>query len=242
MKQGCFVRTGPLPYEKAWELQRDLFEKRRTGLVPDTLLLTEHPHTFTFGKSGRAENLLVSESVLRRHGIDVFRVDRGGDITYHGPGQLVGYPILDLRQHYRDVGRYLRDLEEVIIRTLEELDINAGRLAGLTGVWVGDAKIAAIGVKVSRWFSMHGFAFNLNTDLEYFSKIVPCGITDKPVTSLRSLLRRQVNLDEIQELVVEKFAEVFGLQLVETALPEVGLDEAFSQSRQTYSKNVVAAD
>jgi len=216
-KQGHVIKAGLLDYEEAWELQRRLFEERRQGSVPDTLLLTEHPPTYTFGKTGHQENLLVEKATLQRQGVGVFEIDRGGDVTFHGPGQLVGYPILDLRDHHRDVGRYLRDLEEVLIQTLAVYGVSAGRVEGLTGVWVGDAKVAAIGVKVTRWFTMHGFALNVNTHLTYFDKIIPCGIPDKRVTSLAELLGKAVAIENVQQVVIRKFMAVFNIDLNESA-------------------------
>jgi len=230
-KQGHVIKAGLLDYEEVWELQRRLFEERRQGSVPDTLLLTEHPPTYTFGKTGHEKNLLVKQTILRRQGVGVFHIDRGGDVTFHGPGQLVGYPILDLRDYYRDVGRYLRDLEEVLIQTLAVFDVHAGRVEGLTGVWVEDAKVAAIGVKVTRWFTMHGFALNVNTDLTYFEKIIPCGIPDKRVTSLAVLLGKTFSIEDVQEVVMREFMHVFDIALKESSqlplpLPSgVGLSE-----------------
>lgn len=221
MKPGYVLKTSLFDYQKAWDLQVALHERRRTRAIPDTLILTEHPHTYTIGKAGGESNLVASESVLRERGITVYRIDRGGDITYHGPGQIVGYPILDLHDHYLDVHRYLRDVEEVLIRTLGDYGIVAGREPGLTGVWADGAKIAAIGVKVSRWVTMHGFAFNVNTDLSYFGNIIPCGITDKPVTSMQQLLNRKLDMAEVGERVVEKFSDVFNLRFEERAQQEL---------------------
>jgi lipoyl(octanoyl) transferase len=215
MKIGHIIKTSLLDYQTAWDWQRELHQKRVAGEIPDTLILTEHPHTYTIGKSGGEQHLVADEQTLNGNGITVFRIDRGGDITYHGPGQIVGYPILDLHNYYLDVHRFLRDLEEVIIRTLAEYDIRAGRVDGLTGVWVEGAKIAAIGVKVSRWVTMHGFAFNINTDLRYFGNIIPCGISDKPVTSMEKLLGARLNFEEVQDLIHLKFEEVFGIELIE---------------------------
>ena len=215
MKPAILLKTGRLDYQKAWDLQRMLHRERVAGVIPDTLILTEHPHTYTLGKSGDDAHLLAEETHLQRDGIQVFHIDRGGDITYHGPGQIVGYPILDLHDHYLDVHRFLRDLEEVLIRTLARYGLPGERIPGLTGVWVDGAKVAAIGVKVSRWVTMHGFAFNVNTDLSYFGNIVPCGIVDKPVTSLQKLLGKKVDYAEVQDRVVQAFGEVFGLKLEE---------------------------
>lgn len=212
MNKGRLIKTGMLDYQQAWDFQRRLHQQRVAGEIPDTLIITEHPPTYTLGKSGHEENLVADEARLKRQGVNVYRIDRGGDITYHGPGQIVGYPILDLHDHYLDVHRYLRDLEEVIIKTLADYGVESGREEGLTGVWVKGAKVAAIGVKTSRWVTMHGFAFNVNTDLGYFQNIIPCGITDKPVTSLSQLLRNKQDLDEVIEKVVKNFQGVFKLE------------------------------
>lgn len=215
MKKAQLLKTGLLDYQQAWDWQRQLHSERRFGTIPDTLILTEHPHVYTIGKSGDETHLLADEARLAAGGIKLYRIDRGGDITYHGPGQVVGYPIVDLNDHYRDVQRFLRDLEEVIIRTLAEYDIRAGRLKRLTGVWVDDAKVAALGIRVSRWVTMHGFALNVNTDLSYFGRIVPCGISDKPVTSMQKLLGYEVDFAAVQDKLAQHFAEVFDVQFVE---------------------------
>jgi lipoyl(octanoyl) transferase len=170
---------------------------------------------YTIGKSGNRNHLLASEEELRSKDAEVYYIDRGGDVTYHGPGQLVGYPILDLNTYYLDIHRYLRDLEEVIIRTLGEFGIKANRDSNFTGVWVGSEKIAAIGVKVSRWVTMHGFALNVNTDLSYFDRIIPCGIFHKGVTSIEKLLGQQVPLDEVSQCIVKHFEEVFDVKSIE---------------------------
>jgi len=228
MKQGILIKAGRLDYQTAWDLQKELFERRLAGDIEDTLLLTEHPHTYTLGKSGQEENLVADEFALKRQGIEVFRIDRGGDITYHGPGQIVCYPILDLHHHYLDVHRFLRDLEEVIIQTLADYKIAASRVEGLTGVWVEGAKVAAIGVKVTRWITMHGFAFNVNTDLSYFGNIIPCGIIDKPVTSMEKLLGGQLEYVEVQDKVCATFEEVFGIELTVKRIEDlVGVNSAF---------------
>jgi lipoyl(octanoyl) transferase len=215
MINGCVLKTGWLNYQDAWDLQRDLHQQRLQQEIPDTLILTEHPHTYTLGKTADDKHLLADQEFLRVNGISVFKIDRGGDITYHGPGQLVGYPILDLHQHYLDVHRFLRDLEEVIIRVLAAYELLGRRETGLTGVWVNGAKVCAIGIKVSRWITMHGFAFNVNTNLSYFGHIVPCGITDRTVTSMQQLLNRSLDLAEVEKKVVEKFGEVFDIELSE---------------------------
>ena len=184
-----------MDYGAALELQQQLVAERKEGPIPDQLLLLEHPHVITLGRNGHLENLLAGETVLDRAGIAFYPTDRGGDITYHGPGQLVGYPILDLREWKRDVGAYVRAIEQVIIDTLADFGIAAGRIPKLTGVWVDGRKIAAIGVHLSRWVTSHGFALNVHTDLSYFQYIVPCGLT-KPVTSMAQLGVRAC-LDEV---------------------------------------------
>ena len=173
-------------YGEALAIQQDLAEKRKLGLIPDQLLFVEHPHVITQGRNGRAEHLLASEEALRSAGIEFYPTNRGGDITYHGPGQIVGYPILDLREWKRDVVAYVRAMEHAIIDALGEFDIAGERISGCTGVWVEGRKVAAIGVHISRWVTSHGFALNHSTDLSYFRYIVPCGLT-KPVTSMREL-------------------------------------------------------
>ncbi|MBI4531902.1 MAG: lipoyl(octanoyl) transferase LipB [Candidatus Latescibacteria bacterium] len=213
MKTCGVIDLGLTDYGPAWDLQKAVIEARREGSVLDLLLLTEHPHVYTVGRGGRDDHLLADDATLRREGITVYQTDRGGDITYHGPGQLVGYPILDLRGFYLDAHRYLRDLEEVIIRTVADYGIRAGRNAGLTGVWVGDAKIAAIGVKISRWITFHGFAFNVNTDLRFFGGIVPCGISGCPVTSLSQLCGQRIELREVAERLIPHFGAVFEVQI-----------------------------
>jgi lipoyl(octanoyl) transferase len=204
--RNCEVRDlGWLAYNRAFELQQQLVAQRKQGLIPDQFLLVEHPHVITLGRNGHAENLLAGEEVLQRAGIAFHHTDRGGDVTYHGPGQIVGYPIIDLREWKRDVGAYVRGIEQVMIDTLTDLGIDAGRIAGLTGVWAGDRKIGAIGVHISRWVTSHGFALNVNTDLDYFQYIVPCGLA-KPVTSMHALGVRAKRED-----VVERLVEHFGL-------------------------------
>ncbi len=220
MQNATLLTTGLLDYQSAWDLQKSIIADRIAGNVPDTLIMTEHPHTYTLGKTGREDHLVADELSLQRRGITVYRIDRGGDITYHGPGQIVGYPILDLHNHFLDLHKYLRALEEVLILTLSDYGIAAGREEGMTGVWIDGAKIAAIGVKVSRWVTMHGFAFNVNTDLSYFNNIVPCGISDKPVTSLAQLLGREPDHLEVEEVVASRFAEIFHLKwLTATEIP-----------------------
>lgn len=222
-----YRNLGRLDYKTAWDLQETLLQQGvaakaegRNSEVTNYLLLVEHPPVYTLGKSGKMEHVLISETEREEKGIEFFKINRGGDITFHGPEQIVGYPILDLEQFYTDIGRYLRDLEEVIIRTLADYGIAAGRSAGETGVWIEpdvagrERKICAMGVRCSRWITMHGFAFNINTDLNYFNYIVPCGIQNKQVTSLQQELGHEVPLPEVQEKLLGHFAEVFGVALV----------------------------
>src|SRR5712691_11340379 len=199
-------RLGLMPYADALGLQRALVEDRRAGRIGDLLLLVEHPHVLTLGVSGDGgrSHILASPEALASHRVDVHETGRGGDITYHGPGQLVGYPIIDLKPDRCDVHRYVRDLEEVLIRTIAEFGVTGTRISGLTGVWVGNEKIGAIGVRIARWITSHGFALNANTDLSYFKMIVPCGITDKGVTSLSRLIGRQVELREVAEVAASQ--------------------------------------
>ena len=213
MKTCCVINLGLTDYDIAWDLQKAVVEARRKGDISDVLLLTEHSHVYTIGRGGRGDHLLADDEALRREGVSLYQTDRGGDITYHGPGQLVGYPILDLRGFYADVHRYLRDIEEVLIRTVADYGIPAGRKPGFTGVWVGDAKIAAIGVKISRWITLHGFAFNVNTDLRFFSGIVPCGIPGCQVMSLSQLCGKKIELQEVSECLIPHFGEVFGVNI-----------------------------
>ncbi|HXA49405.1 MAG TPA: lipoyl(octanoyl) transferase LipB [Candidatus Acidoferrum sp.] len=202
---------GRIRYGDALAIQQSLSSDRKLGLVPDHLLLLEHPHVITMGRNGHEENLLASEDVMARAGIEYFPTNRGGDVTYHGPGQLVGYPILDLREWKRDVGAYVRTLEQSIIDTLAEYGIEAGRIPKLTGVWVGERKIAAIGVHLSRWVTSHGFALNVSTDLNYFKYIVPCGLT-KPVTSMAALGVR-ASWEEVGRRFASHFARNFECEI-----------------------------
>jgi lipoyl(octanoyl) transferase len=208
-------RIGLVPYGDALELQRHLVEERRAGRVPDLLLLLQHPHVLTTGvKRGASHaNILATPDALRARGVEVFETGRGGDVTYHGPGQVVGYPIMDLRPDRCDVHRYVRDLEDVMIRVCDEYEITATRVPGLTGAWVGPEKIGAIGVRISRWITSHGFAFNVTTDLEYFRLIVPCGIPDRGVTSLAALTPRRVTVPDVEAALIRQFCAVFDRQV-----------------------------
>ncbi len=210
----CLVeQLGLVGYARALSIQRQKVAERKAGTCPDTLLLLEHPHVYTLGRNARRENLLSAPERLAELGAEIFETDRGGDVTYHGPGQLVGYPILDLTKHRRDLAWYMRELEEVFINVAEDFGIAATRLPGCAGVWVGDSKLVAMGVHVSRWVTSHGFAFNVNTDLSYFNCIVPCGLRTKGVTSLAKLLGRQVDREAVVERVVERFGAAFGLTM-----------------------------
>ena len=204
-------RLGLVPYADALTLQKHLVEERRHGRIGDVLLLVEHPHVLTLGVRGDGgrSHILAAPDVLGSRGVEVHETGRGGDITYHGPGQIVGYPIIDLKPDRCDVHRYVRDLEEVLIRVAADYGLTGERVAGLTGVWVGGEKIAAIGVRIARWVTSHGFALNVTTDLDYFNLIVPCGIADRGVTSLSKLLGRPVDPGEVEDHLVQRFTEVF---------------------------------
>ncbi len=212
-------RLGRLAYDEALALQRQLVEERRSGVIGDVLLLVEHPAVLTLGVRGDGgrSHILATPEELNGRGIGVFETGRGGDVTYHGPGQIVGYPIIDLNPDRRDVHCYVRDIEEVLIRTAADYGIVAGRIAGLTGVWVGDAKLAAIGVRIQRWITSHGFALNHTTDLSHFDLIVPCGIADRGVTSL-ARLGCSVSRPEVEARIAAHMADVFDRDIVQ-ALP-----------------------
>ena len=213
----CEVRElGRVEYGSAFEWQQRLVEQRKQRLIPDQFLLLEHPHTITLGRNGLMENLLGSEPALRAAGISFHTTDRGGDITYHGPGQAIGYPILDLRDWKRDVGAYVRALEQVMIDALADFGIAAERLPGCSGAWVDGKKIGAIGVHISRWVTSHGFALNVNTDLSYFGYIVPCGLT-KPVTSMAKL-GVDAALPDVNARLAMRFGQVFDREILEPAL------------------------
>jgi len=219
MKKTIYRNLGSISYKEAWNYQEILFNEllqaKRENLISDNyLLFCEHPPVFTMGKSGTESNLLMSQEFLHQKGIEYYKSNRGGDITFHGPGQIVGYPILDLEQFDMGVKQYIHAMEEVIIKTLQDYNIKSERLEGSTGVWLdtngqNPRKICAIGVKASRYVTMHGFAFNINTDMNYYSYINPCGITDKTVTSLQNELGKEINLAEVQEKIKHYFMEVF---------------------------------
>jgi len=232
MQQIILKNLGKISYQKAWDLQQELLTEvigikrenrdKETNKTPQKhyFLYCEHPHVYTLGRSGSIDNLLLSESQLAEKGIEFYKINRGGDITYHGPGQIVGYPILDLDYFFTDIHRYVRYIEEAVIRTLAEYDIEGTRIEGMSGVWLKadatrpDRKICAIGIHLSRWVTMHGFAFNIQTDLQYFNYIIPCGITNKTVTSLEKELGKKVALEEVREKLNKHFSDLFGFKLV----------------------------
>jgi lipoyl(octanoyl) transferase len=204
-------RLGVVPYADALALQKQLVDERREGRIGDVLLLVEHPHVLTLGVRGDGgrSHILAADETLTSRGVQVYETGRGGDITYHGPGQIVGYPILDLKPDRCDVHRYVRDLEEVLIRVASDYGLVADRVPGLTGVWIGGEKVAAIGVRIARWITSHGFALNVTTDLDYFNLIVPCGIADRGVTSLSRLLGRRLERTEVEDRLIQRFTDVF---------------------------------
>jgi lipoyl(octanoyl) transferase len=214
-------RLGLVTYADALALQRELVEERRANRIPDRLLLLEHPHVVTLGVRARGPtaNIVVPVETLAARNVELFETGRGGDVTYHGPGQLVGYPILDLHPDRCDVHRYVRDLEEVLIRVCNDYGLHATRVPGMTGAWIESEKIAAIGVRISRWITSHGFALNVNTDLSYFDLIVPCGIAGKGVTSLECLLGHPLSMEEVMRKTAFRFAEVFDRSLVAELAP-----------------------
>jgi lipoyl(octanoyl) transferase len=223
----CYsVDLGLIDWAEAWDLQQRLVRARKAGAIEDVLLLCEHPHVITLGRNGKRENLLASEQVLRQKGVQFTATDRGGDITYHGPGQIVGYPIINLGAIRKDVGWYVRMLEEAMIRAAGEFGVNAERIPGKTGIWVRGAsqspeeKLGAIGVHLSRWVTSHGFAYNVGTDLRYFDLIVPCGISERKATSLEKILERAVGRTDALPPVLRHFGSVLGLEMREKGREE----------------------
>ena len=211
-----------MDYEESLTVQRSLFTARRAGLIDHVFMLLEHPPVYTIGRRYKArDHLLVSEDELASRGIPVYETDRGGDITYHGPGQLVGYPIFDLSAWYQDVFRYLRDLEEVIIRVVADYGIQAERIDGLTGVWVQNEKIAALGIKMSWWVTRHGFSLNVDRDLSMYDHIIPCGIFDKSVTSLSKILESRINMDQVSNHLIRHMASVFEIDFEKITLQQL---------------------
>ena len=210
----CVVRRlGQIEYRKAYELQKELLQERLKGQIADTLLLLEHPPTITVGKVGKLENVLVSPAELATAGVSLILTDRGGDVTYHGPGQIVGYPILDLRERNRDAHQYVHNLEEMLIRTLADYGVESERDPSHAGVWVNDEEVAALGLSIHRWITMHGFALNVNTDLNHFSLINPCGFTSKTATSMARLLGYELPTGEVTRRLLFHFANVFEVEL-----------------------------
>ncbi|MEP7273496.1 MAG: lipoyl(octanoyl) transferase LipB [Acidobacteriota bacterium] len=204
---------GCVGYAEALAQQEEMVARRKRDEIPDTLLLLEHPHVITLGRAAKQSNVLIDAEERGDWGVELFETGRGGDVTYHGPGQLVGYPIINLAPDRCDVRRYVRDLEQVLIRTAADFGIAAESVPGLTGVWAGMDKLAAIGIRISRWVTMHGFALNVSTDLEYFKLIVPCGISDRGVTSFKRLLGRQLETEDVARKVVDHFGDVFGRRM-----------------------------
>ncbi|ADR20795.1 octanoyltransferase [Marivirga tractuosa] len=234
-KETQFLSLGLMDYKEAWDYQEELFfktieiktanrkiEEKDQKITPNYLIFLEHPHVYTLGKSGSEDNLLLDENGLKEKQATYYKINRGGDITYHGPGQIVGYPIIDLDNFFTDIHKYLRLLEEAVILTLMDYGIESGRIKGLTGVWIDyeeDAqnprKICALGVKSSRWVTMHGFAFNVNTDLNYFKNIIPCGIDDKAVTSMEAELGEKLDMQEVSIKLKQHIADLFEMKLLE---------------------------
>lgn len=230
-KKTQFIDLDLIDYKKGWDYQIDLFDKilatksenrinGRQATTDNFLIFCEHPHVFTLGKSGKESNLLIQEKDLHTINASFYHINRGGDITYHGPGQIVGYPVIDLENFFTDIHKYMRLLEESVIQTLKEFGVEGGRITGLTGVWIDfedqekARKICALGVKTSRWVTQHGFAFNINSDLKYFDYIVPCGIADKAVTSLQKELGTKVDIHHVKAVLKNKIAEQFGMELI----------------------------
>lgn len=221
-KEAWILNLDTVPYEEAFALQKRLVVLRSQGTICDTLILLEHPPVFTITRKATLKNILVSQDELQDRGISLCQTNRGGDITYHGPGQIVGYPIMNLKDHGKDLHKYIRNIEEIIIALLADFDIAAHRDKANPGVWIGDEKIAAIGIAVkSSWITMHGFAFNVNPDLDHYSLIVPCGITNKGVTSLRKLLGSPIRMVEVREKLIHHYAQVFNLRTRNISLEEI---------------------
>lgn len=230
MKKVQRINKGLIDYKQCWDFQEELFKQtidkkinirdgKEEGVTENYLIFCEHPHVYTLGKSGKAEHLLITDELLDKYDAQFYKINRGGDITYHGPGQLVMYPIFDLDHFFTDIHKYMRFLEEAVILTLNEFGISAGRVDGLTGVWLDggtpqERKICAMGVKSSRWVTMHGIALNVNTDLSYFNHIVPCGIVDKSVTSMSKELKQQVDMKAVEKALAENMANIFDFDYV----------------------------
>ncbi|MBL4752076.1 MAG: lipoyl(octanoyl) transferase LipB [Flavobacteriales bacterium] len=241
MQKVYFQELGLIDYKECWDYQEKLFSEivqlkianRKAGLEEQAntnnyLLFCEHPHVYTMGKTGSLDNLLLDQDEFNERGLDYYKINRGGDVTYHGPGQIVGYPILDLDHFFTDIGKYLRLIEETIIRTLAHYALRGDRIKGATGVWLdidqpNARKICAIGVRTSRWVTMHGFAFNVETELDYFKHIIPCGIEDKAVTSLGKELGQKIDIREVKEVLKKNFSELFGVNLITSTASQLAL-------------------
>ena len=219
-KKLTYCNLNTIDYKEAWDLQKSIFELRYQQKVDDVFLLLEHPHTYTLGKTADEKNLVGNKEYLNKNKISVYDIDRGGDITYHGPGQIVGYPIIDLNNWGKDTDKYLRALEEIIIRTCADYGLAVTRVPKYTGVWIADRKIAAIGIKVTRWITMHGFALNVNTDLSLYNGIIPCGIANKEVTSLQKELNTEIDIQEVKSKILNHTVRIFGYNDIETKLVE----------------------
>jgi lipoyl(octanoyl) transferase len=236
------VRLGLVPYDQACNFQKRIVQARKKSVVPDVLLLCEHPHVITLGRNGRREHMLASDHLLGQMNVEFHSTDRGGDITYHGPGQIVGYPILDLAAHRRDVRWYVSQLEEIMTRATADFGVATKRVEGQHGIWVdtpvGEEKLAALGVHLSRWVTSHGFAYNVSTDLRFFDLIVPCGIVDKRPTSLERILGRAIHSSELRPRLIARFGEVFGCAMIPVTPRE--LEEAAS-SRESHAGALLEA-
>ncbi len=203
-----------MPYNEAYILQKKLLKARQKDEIEDTLFLTSHPNVYTFGAKEHAGNLLVTESYLKKHGISLYHTDRGGDITYHGPGQIVGYPIIKLSNHYIDLHKYVLNIENVIIETLRNYNIDGTRNEENPGIWIGNKKICAIGIAVRKWVTMHGFALNVNTDLKYFDNIIPCGLEDKGAVSMEIIIEKKLDINKVSDLIIDSFMDIFCIEKV----------------------------
>lgn len=213
MKTVLYIDLGITDYYNIWQLQKAVNSYKQSNKCNDLLIINQHNPVYTMGKTGDKDHLLFDNNDLKEKNISYYEIDRGGDITFHGPGQLVCYPIFDLNNYYLDTHKYLRDLEEVIVRTLKEFGIVSRKDEEYTGVWVGEEKICAIGIKISRWITMHGLAFNVNNDLSYFNRIIPCGIFHKGVTSIKDLMQKEADFNQVKNIMIENFACVFGIEI-----------------------------
>jgi lipoyl(octanoyl) transferase len=230
------IELGLKDYKEVWDLQKKIHTFKQNNAFNDVIITVEHPPVYTLGKSGDRNHILITDEEMKKRGVSYYEIDRGGDITYHGPGQLVVYPIFDLNNYYKDTHRFLRDLEEAVILTLKDLGIESGREEEYTGVWVGEKKICAIGIKVSRWITMHGLALNVNNDLSYFKKIIPCGIFHKDVTSISSELGKEININNISGSVMKNLQSVFKINQI-TNLELNSLQAVISHAETTAVKN-----